>query len=163
MSQRTGSEARQTVGAGMSAIRVMGRGTQADRSSGPAGRSFPHRQAGDMTAPVMFAKPQENPLTRGAVQTWPAGSRPSARDAAHGPNRATALTGERSEIYPLKERRSLLVPASGAGGVETSSVIGASSPSACRVLRRRSRAGPPAWRESSGCLAIALADGPRSG
>jgi hypothetical protein len=52
----------------------------------------------------------------------------------------------------------LLVPASGAGGVETSCVIGASSPSACRVLRRRPRAGPPAWRESSGCLAIALAE-----
>ncbi len=51
------------------------------------------------------------------------------------------------------------MPASGAGGVETSCVIGASSPSACRVLRRRSRAGPPAWRESSGCLAIARADG----
>ena len=91
---------------------------------------------------------------------WTAGSRPSARDAAHSPNRATALTGERSGIYPRKERRSSLMPASGAGGVETSCVIGASSPSACRVLRRRSRAGPPAWRESSGCLAIALADGP---
>jgi hypothetical protein len=75
----------------------------------------------------------------------------------------TAPTGERSGIYPLKERRSLFMPASGAGGVETSSVIGSSSPSACPVLRRRSPAGPPAWRESSGCLAIALADGPRSG
>ena len=36
----------------------------------------------------------------------------------------------------------MLMPASGAGGVETSCVIGASSPSACRVLRRRSRAEP---------------------
>ena len=66
-------------------------------------------------------------------------------------------------IYPLKERRSLLMPASGAGGVETSCVIGASSPSACRVLRPRSRAGPPASRELFDCLAIARADGRRSG
>lgn len=36
------------------------------------------------------------------------------------------------------------MPASGAGGVETSCVIGASSPSACRVLRRRSRGAPQA-------------------
>ena len=35
----------------------------------------------------------------------------------HSPNRATARTGERSGIYLLKERRSLLMPASGAGGV----------------------------------------------
>ena len=55
---------------------------------------------------------------------WTACSRPSARDAAHSPNRATALIGERSGIYRLKERRSLSMPASGAGGVETGSVIG---------------------------------------
>ena len=36
----------------------------------------------------------------------------------HGPNHAAALTGERSGIYPLKERRSSSAPASGAGGVE---------------------------------------------
>src|ERR1700689_4418072 len=36
-----------------------------------------------------------------------------------------------------------------AGGVETSGVIGASSPSACLVLRRRSPAGPPAWYRSA--------------
>src|SRR6185312_4764254 len=76
---------------------------------------------------------------------------------------ATAAAGERSGIYPLRERRSLFWPASGAGGVETSSVTGASSPSASRLLRRPSPAGPPDWRESSGCLAIARADGPRSG
>jgi hypothetical protein len=35
------------------------------------------------------------------------------RNAAHGPNHATAPTGERSGIYPLKECRSLFVPASG--------------------------------------------------
>ena len=90
-------------------------------------------------------------------------SRPSARDAAHGPNRATALTGERFVISPHRERRSLFMPASGAGGVETSSVIGTSSPSACPVLRRRSPAGPPALRELFDCLAIARADGRRSG
>jgi transposase len=41
------------------------------------------------------------------------------------------------------------MPAWGAGGVETRSAIGASSPSAFRVFQRRSRAGPRAWRESS--------------
>jgi hypothetical protein len=34
------------------------------------------------------------------------------------------LLANTPEIYPLKERRSLLVPASGAGGVEISGVIG---------------------------------------
>jgi hypothetical protein len=86
-----------------------------------------------------------------------------SRMRLHGPNHATALTGERSRIYPLKERRSSLVPASGAGGVQTRSAIGAFSPSAFRVLQRRSRAGLPAWRESSGCSAIARAGGRRSG
>ena len=47
--------------------------------------------------------------------------------------------------------------------VETRSAIGASSPSAFRVFQRRSRAGPPAWRESSGCAAIARAGARRSG
>jgi hypothetical protein len=34
--------------------------SQADEPSGPAAKN-PHRQAEDMTAPEMFAEPQENP------------------------------------------------------------------------------------------------------
>jgi hypothetical protein len=116
---------------------------------------------------VTHAKPKrrERPTGRRGLgrSRWTAGSRVHVRDAVRSQNRVTALTREHFGICPLREHRSSLTRAWRAGGVETSGVVGASSPSACRVLRRRSRAGPPAWRASFGCLAIARAGGPRSG
>ena len=55
------------------------------------------------------------PATGEGCPVWTADSRRSARDVAKSPNLATAPTGERSGIYPLRKRRSLFTPVSGAG------------------------------------------------
>ena len=116
---------------------------------------------------VTHAKPRRRQRPTGRTGLDSNGGQPAAdlpvRDAVRSPHRVTALTRERFGICPLREHRSSLKHARRAGGVETSDAVGASLPSAFRVLRRRSRARPLAWRVSSGCLAIALAGGPRSG
>jgi hypothetical protein len=49
---------------------VIGAKSTGGQSSGPAGRTFPRKQAEDMTAPETFAKPLEKEL---ASQIWTAG------------------------------------------------------------------------------------------